>query len=86
MSEIKEYRKYVNRRFYDQEAHSYVNLNQISREVHNGMEIRVHLHKTGEDITAEVLFQILMERQQMSRSNPIVSLQILHDMVRSTTL
>jgi polyhydroxyalkanoate synthesis repressor PhaR len=54
-------RKYPNRRLYDTSAGRYVNLDDVSALVRQGVEIQVIDAKTGEDVTRVVLTQIIVE-------------------------
>lgn len=54
-------KKYGNRRLYSTETSSYITLSELESMVKNGKEIRVIDTKTEEDITAQVLTQILVE-------------------------
>lgn len=54
-------KRYDNRKLYDQHARRYVTLQDLGRMVGDGTEIRVADQKTGEDLTALVLAQVLLE-------------------------
>lgn len=54
-------RKYPNRRYYDTTRSRHVSLQQIHRLIHEGYNIQVVDAKTNEDITAQILTQILLE-------------------------
>lgn len=56
-------RKYGNRRLYDTERSAYVNLDQLAGMIRRGEEVRVEDAKTGEDLTREVLLQVVLEVQ-----------------------
>jgi polyhydroxyalkanoate synthesis repressor PhaR len=55
-------RRYPNRRFYDRSQRRYVTLGDIEKLVREGQTIEVQDRKTGEDITRQILTQILLER------------------------
>lgn len=56
-------RKYGNRRLYDTERSAYVNLEQVADRIRQGEEVRVEDARTGEDLTREILLQIVLEVQ-----------------------
>lgn len=56
-------KKYSNRRLYDTQASAYVNLEQIAALVRAGDEIKVVAVSDGEDLTRQVLLQVVMEQQ-----------------------
>jgi polyhydroxyalkanoate synthesis repressor PhaR len=56
-----EIRKYPNRRYYDSTRSCHVSLQQIHRLIHEGHNVRVTDAKSGEDITSQILTQILLE-------------------------
>ncbi|WP_439578602.1 polyhydroxyalkanoate synthesis repressor PhaR [Elioraea sp.] len=56
-------KKYANRRLYNTEASSYVTLDHLARMVKEGREFVVYDAKTGEDITRQVLTQIIVEEE-----------------------
>jgi polyhydroxyalkanoate synthesis repressor PhaR len=54
-------RKYPNRRYYDSTRSRHLTLEEIYAAVRDGYEIEVADSKTGEDITAKVLAQIIID-------------------------
>ena len=60
-TQVLELRKYPNRRYYDTTHSRHVTLEEIQTLVRDGYEVRVTDSKTGEDITAKVLTQIILE-------------------------
>jgi len=54
-------RRYENRKLYDAGARRYVTLEELARLVGSGSELRVVDRRTGEDITALVLAQVVLE-------------------------
>lgn len=56
-------RKYGNRRLYDTERSAYVNLEQLAAMIRRGEDLRVEDARTGEDLTREVLLQVVLEVQ-----------------------
>ncbi|NIJ16620.1 polyhydroxyalkanoate synthesis repressor PhaR [Sphingobium vermicomposti] len=57
-------KKYANRRLYNTETSSYITLDLLSQMTREGREFVVVDAKTGEDITHNVLTQIIMEEEQ----------------------
>ena len=56
-----EIRKYPNRRYYDTTHSRHVTLEEIYQLIRDGNEVRISDSKTGHDITAKVLAQIIIE-------------------------
>jgi len=54
-------RRYDNRKLYDVQARRYVTLDDLSRLIGGGTEVRVVEQRTGEDITTVVLAQVVLE-------------------------
>jgi polyhydroxyalkanoate synthesis repressor PhaR len=61
-------KKYANRRLYNTEASSYVTLDHLAQMVKEGREFVVFDAKTGEDITRQVLTQIIVEEEGKGRN------------------
>jgi len=60
-------KRYSNRKLYDTEASSYITLTEIGALVHEGYDIQVVDHKTGEDLTSVTMAQILVENGKKQR-------------------
>ena len=58
-------KRYQNRRLYDTESSSYVNIDHLAKLVEDGRTIKVVDAKTGEDLTRRFLTQILIESEGM---------------------
>lgn len=56
-------KKYANRRLYNTVTSSYVTLDHLAQMVKEGVEFVVHDAKSGEDITRQVLTQIIVEEE-----------------------
>ena len=54
-------RRYDNRKLYDVQGRRYVTLDDLSRLIGGGTEVRVVEQRTGEDITTVVLAQVVLE-------------------------
>ena len=56
-------KKYANRRLYDTESSTYITLDRLGAMVREGREFEVVDAKTGEDITRQVLTQIIVDEE-----------------------
>ena len=56
-------KKYANRRLYDTESSSYITLDKLAAMIREGRDFEVVDAKTGEDITRQVLTQIIVEEE-----------------------
>lgn len=54
-------KRYDNRKLYDPETRRYVTLNDLAALIASGMEVKVLDQRTGEDLTATVLAQVILE-------------------------
>ena len=61
-------KKYGNRRLYNTETSSYITLDLLSQMTREGREFTVVDAKSGEDITHNVLTQIIMEEEQRGKN------------------
>lgn len=61
-------KKYANRRLYNTESSSYITLEHLAEMVRNKREFKVVDAKSGEDITHNVLTQIIMEEEASGKS------------------
>ena len=57
-------KKYANRRLYNTGTSTYVTLEDLATMVKNGEEFLVYDAKTGDDITRQVLAQIIFEQEK----------------------
>ncbi len=73
-------KKYANRRLYDTESSAYVTLNQVADMIRAGRQVKVVDAKTGEDVTAFILAQIIMERAR--EKNILMPAPLLHLIIR----
>jgi len=73
-------KKYANRRLYNTSSSSYVTLDYLARMVKNGNEFVVHDAKTGEDITRQVLTQIIVEEESKGRT--MLPINFLRQLIR----
>ena len=56
-------KKYANRRLYDTESSSYITLDKLATMIREGREFEVLDAKSGEDITHQVLTQIIVDEE-----------------------
>lgn len=80
MSESRIIKKYPNRRLYDTEVSSYVTLEDVRALVLKKIPFQVRDARTDEDITRNILLQIIMERE--AGGEPIFSTQVLEKIIR----
>ncbi len=72
-------KKYTNRRLYDTEKSIYVTLDYVTNIIRQGRQIAVVDAKTGEDVTAAILTQIVLEEARKKNyllPNPMLYLII----------
>jgi len=73
-------KKYANRRLYDASQSRHVTLEDIREFVVQGEKISVVEDKSGEDITRQILLQVIAEQEQFGK--PILSTQLLESIIR----
>jgi polyhydroxyalkanoate synthesis repressor PhaR len=73
-------KKYANRRLYDTEASRHVTLDGIRQLIVEGADIVVVDDTTGQDITRNILLQVIAEQEQGGR--PILSSGMLKHIIR----
>ena len=73
-------KRYGSRKLYDTAESRYVSLDEIAGFVREGQDVQVIENKTGDDVTAAVLTQIISEEGRNGRS--LLSTPFLHDLVR----
>lgn len=76
-----ELRRYPSRKLYNKNASSYVRLPEVAEMVRNGANIRVEDTETGEDVTRQVLLQIIMD-QEGKTTGAMLSADLMMDMIR----
>ncbi len=59
-------KRYPNRKLYDTDAKSYVTLEEITRMIQEGDDVRVIDHESGDDLTTLTLTQIILEQEKKS--------------------
>jgi polyhydroxyalkanoate synthesis repressor PhaR len=73
-------KKYANRRLYDTEKRAFVSLNQVAELVKQGREIEISDDKTGEDVTAFILTQIVLE--EAKKKTLLLPVSLLYLLIR----
>lgn len=81
MGKLLEIRKYPNRRYYDATHSRHLTLEEILGLIRQGHDIKVTDSKTGADITAQVLTQMILELETKKVENLPVAL--LLNLIRS---
>ncbi len=82
MAKEKLVKRYQNRKLYDTEESRYVTLSDIARMIQEGYDVKVVNAKTGEDLTALTLTQIIFEEEKRKKS--ILPIQALKKIIRSS--
>src|SRR6187402_1498949 len=72
-------KKYANRRLYDTESSSYITLDRLAEMVREGREFEVVDAKTGEDITRQVLTQIIVDEE--ARGSTMLPVNFLKQLI-----
>ncbi|MBW3558239.1 MAG: polyhydroxyalkanoate synthesis repressor PhaR [Proteobacteria bacterium] len=73
-------KKYANRRLYDTASSAYVTLEDLGAMVKRGTDFLVQDARTGEDITRQVLTQIIVEEE--NRGESLLPIQFLRQLIR----
>lgn len=72
-------KKYANRRLYDTERSCYITLEDLGTMVRDGRDFRVVDAKSGEDITHNVLTQIIMDEE--TRGETLLPVNFLRQLI-----
>jgi polyhydroxyalkanoate synthesis repressor PhaR len=73
-------KKYANRRLYNTQTSSYVTLEHLCDMVKEGVEFEVRDARTGEDITRQVLAQIIFDEE--NKGQHLLPIQFLRQLIR----
>jgi polyhydroxyalkanoate synthesis repressor PhaR len=73
-------KKYSNRRLYDTRNSCYVTLEDVSTTIRSGEHVQIQDATTGEDVTAFILTQIVLEAAK--RKNSLLPVSVLHLIIR----
>lgn len=74
-------RKYTNRRLYDTSRSCYVTLEDVKQLVLSGEQFQVQDSKTGNDLTRNILLQIISE-QEAEGHGTLLTNQVLQQLIR----
>ena len=72
-------KKYANRRLYDTESSAYITLDRLAQMVREGREFEVVDAKTGDDITRQVLTQIIVDEE--ARGTTMLPINFLKQLI-----
>ena len=72
-------KKYANRRLYNMETSSYVTLDDLYQMVREGTDFVVYDAKNGEDLTRQVLTQIIFEQE--SKGSNLLPISFLRSLI-----
>jgi polyhydroxyalkanoate synthesis repressor PhaR len=73
-------KKYANRRLYDTAKRAFVSLSQVADLVKQGREIEISDDKTGEDVTAFILTQVVLE--EVKKKTLLLPVSLLSLLIR----
>lgn len=73
-------KKYANRRLYNTDSSAYVTLDHLAEMVRAGRDFVVYDARTNDDITRQVLAQIIFEEEQ--RGENLLPIQFLRQLIR----
>ena len=80
MTKTRIIKKYPNRRLYDTEISSYITIEDVRQLIVDGEDFEVRDAKSGDDLTRQVLLQIIAEQEQDGQ--PMLSTQLLSQIIR----
>ena len=72
-------KKYANRRLYDTESSSYITLDRLAVMIREGRDFEVVDAKSGEDITHQVLTQIIVDEE--ARGSTLLPVNFLRQLI-----
>lgn len=72
-------KKYANRRLYNTATSSYVTLDDLAQMVRQNIEFTVHDAKSNEDLTRQILTQIIFEQE--NRGEALLPVQFLRQLI-----
>ena len=72
-------KKYANRRLYDTESSSYITLDKLATMIREGREFEVLDAKSGDDITHQVLTQIIVDEE--ARGSTMLPVNFLRQLI-----
>jgi len=77
---IRVIKRYESRKLYDTEESRYISVEDIAAWVREGQEVRVLDNATSDDVTAQILTQIIHDEGKQGRS--FLPNELLHELVR----
>src|SRR3546814_8931015 len=80
MTKTRVIKKYPNRRLYDTDISSYITIEDVRQLIVDGEDFEVRDAKSGDDLTRQVLLQIIAEHEQDGQ--PMLSPQLLRQIIR----
>ncbi|MFC3715911.1 polyhydroxyalkanoate synthesis repressor PhaR [Luteimonas soli] len=80
MTKTRVIKKYPNRRLYDTDISSYITIEDVRQLIVDGEDFEVRDAKSGDDLTRQVLLQIIAEHEQDGQ--PMLSTQLLSQIIR----
>lgn len=72
-------KKYANRRLYDTESSAYITLDRLAAMIREGRDFEVVDAKTGDDITHQVLTQIIVDEE--ARGSTMLPVNFLRQLI-----
>ena len=81
-SSLKVIKRYANRKLYDTERSCYVTLDEIAAMIKRGEDVKVVDNKSGEDLSAVTLAQIIFEEEKKKSKMP---LSVLRNIIQSSS-
>ena len=81
MAAVRLIKKYPNRRLYDTQTSSYITLSDVKQLVLDQEEFKVVDAKNSEDLTRQILMQIILEEEQ--EGQPMFTPPVLSQIIRS---
>jgi polyhydroxyalkanoate synthesis repressor PhaR len=74
-------KKYANRRLYDTESSSYITLDRLGAMIREGRDFEVIDAKSGDDITHQVLTQIIVEEESRGEGATMLPVRFLRQLI-----
>ncbi|MES2983624.1 MAG: polyhydroxyalkanoate synthesis repressor PhaR [Pseudomonadota bacterium] len=74
-------KKYANRRLYNTDTSSYVTLDDLCTMVKDGAEFIVYDAKSGEDLTRQILTQIIFEQESQAQGEHLLPINFLRSII-----
>ncbi len=75
-------KKYANRKMYDTTDKRYISRHQLSELIKNGEEVAIIDNKTGEDLTASIVSQLIGMESKGREDDAVVSSKFLMQLLR----